>query len=358
METLINVALQQKLRAELRHYQTRNDVLALILFAVDFVVALGAAMLAVVVEPFWLRAIFAAVSGMVIATLFVLGHDAVHGSLTSSQRLNAVLSRVAFLPSLHNATLWFIQHNRIHHLTPNVKGLNSWSPLSLDEYRNLPAWSRVLQRFYRSGVGMAPYYLVQRWWKHKFYPTAEVDSELKALARRDFALLLASLALWLAILVWLGQLSGNASPLVAIVWGFVVPFVVWNQFMGLTVLLQHTHPAVRWYRRDADARDAGGQETRTVHVRFPRWYGLMGHEIMEHPAHHVNPTIPCYRLHMAQTRLNEVLGTDAVVATFNPASLLAVIRKCKLYDYDRHLWLDFAGRQTSKPTELGHRQDT
>jgi omega-6 fatty acid desaturase (delta-12 desaturase) len=357
METLINVALQQKLRAELRRYQTRKNVLALVMFAVDLVVALGAAMLAVVVEPLWLKAVFAVVSGTVIGALFVLGHDAVHGSLTSSRRLNAVLSRLAFLPSLHNVTLWFIEHNRIHHLMPNVKGLNSWSPLSLDEYRALPTWSRALQRFYRSGVGMAPYYLGQRWWKHKFFPTAEVDPDLKALAWRDFALLLAWLALWLAILVWLGQLSGHASPLVAIVWGFALPFVIWNQFMGLTVLLQHTHPAVRWYRRDDDARDAGGQETRTVHVRFPRWYGLLGHEIMEHPAHHVNPTIPCYRLHSAQARLNEVLGTNAVVATFSPASLFAVVRKCKLYDYDRHLWLDFAGRPTSKPINL-IRRDT
>src|SRR5438270_13913272 len=107
METLINVTPQQKLRVELRGYQPRNDVLALVMVAMDLVVTLGTAILAVVVEPLWLKAIFAVVSGTVTAPLFVLGHDAVHGSLTSSQRMNAALSRLAFLPSVHYVTLWF-----------------------------------------------------------------------------------------------------------------------------------------------------------------------------------------------------------------------------------------------------------
>jgi acyl-lipid omega-6 desaturase (Delta-12 desaturase) len=117
--------------------------------------------------------------------------------------------------------------------------------------------------------------------------------------------------------------------------------------MGMNVLLQHTHPAVKWYLSDDEARDSGGQETRTVHVQLPRWYGVLGHEIMEHPAHHINPAIPFYRLHSAQTRLNEVLGADAVRTIFGRTSLRTVVRTCKLYDYDKHLWLDFEGLPTS-----------
>jgi len=339
--------LQASLRQALRGFQRRNSGLALLLIGIDFVAACALAAMAVAVEAIWLKALFVVASGMVISTLFVLGHDAAHNSLSSSRALNAVLARLAFLPSLHNVTLWSIQHNRIHHQVPNVRGLNSWSPLALDEYRQMSAMSRAAYRLYRSGFGMAPYYLVNRWWRAKFFPRADVDPDLRRRAWYDFAILVAWSILWSAFVVWLGGWSGGSSPIAAVGWGFLGPFLVWNQLMGLTTLLQHTNPAVAWYRSADEARDAGGQELRTVHVRCPRWYGLVAHEIMEHPAHHLNPMIPCYRLRAAQTVLNEILGPAAKTDALSPWSLVAIVRLCKLYDYDRHLWIDFDGRPTS-----------
>jgi omega-6 fatty acid desaturase (delta-12 desaturase) len=131
------------------------------------------------------------------------------------------------------------------------------------------------------------------------------------------------------------------------VWGFVVPYAVWNQLMGLTVLLQHTHPSMRWYRTAEEAGRIGGQERRSVHVRYPRWYGLLTHDIMEHPAHHVNPGIPFCNLSSAQLRLNEVAGAEAFVENVGLGYIARVVRCCKLYDYDRHAWLDFSGRESA-----------
>lgn len=349
METLELQGLQQELRRELRVFQARNNGLAFAFFIADFVVALGLAVFSVLSEPIWLKALFSIGSGIVTSTLFVLGHDAAHGSLTSYRMANEILARLAFLPSLHNVTLWRIQHNRLHHQMPNVQGRNSWSPLSVDEYYALSVSHRILYRIYRSAFGMAPYYLIERWWKRKFFPRGEIDADHLAPAILDFLMLISWLTLWLLVLIWIGSASGQSNPVSAILWGFVIPFVVWNQFIGQTVLLQHTHPAVRWYRTADDASAGGGQETRTIHVRFPRWYGFLGHEIMEHPAHHINPMIPCYRLYAAQLRLGKILGTNAIVD--RPTSLVSVIRRCKLYDYDRHIWVDFSGRQTS-PIEI------
>jgi len=332
---------------ELRPFQSRNNALALALFCVDFTVVIGCSLLAVALEPVWLKALAAVGAGLAVASLFVLGHDAVHGSLTSSRAVNALLGRLAFFPSLHNVSLWLLQHNRIHHQAPNVRGLNSWSPLSPEEFRALPPFSRATYRVYRSGFGMGIYYLRERWLKHKLFPRGDVDADLRPAAWLDFALLVAWLASWLAIVVAVDAATGNAGPIPAIIWGFVIPFAVWNHFMGQTALLQHTHPKVRWYRTEQEARAAGGQASRTVHVRSTRWYGLAGHDIMEHPAHHLNPMIPCYHLFAAQRRLNEVVGTGVVRDDLGPRSLVAVIRLCKLYDYDRHVWMDFAGRGRS-----------
>jgi omega-6 fatty acid desaturase (delta-12 desaturase) len=117
--------------------------------------------------------------------------------------------------------------------------------------------------------------------------------------------------------------------------------------MGLTVFLQHTHFCVPWFRDAAQAARHGGQEEVTVHVRYPRWYGRLSHDIMEHPAHHINPLIPFYRLNAAQTRLLDVLGDAAIVERVGPRYIRALMRRCKLYDYDRQEWTDFTGTTTA-----------
>src|SRR6266705_1756614 len=339
-----------ELRAEMRPFTRRNNLIAVSVLVLDYVVFLTASVMAVVSEPFWLKLFFAVLAGTMTSTLFVLGHDASHGSLTTSYRLNRLLARLLFIPSLHNYTLWRIQHNRLHHQTPNVKGINSLSPLSYAEYRSLPGWRRALQRFYRSGAGFGTYYLVERWWKDKFIPGRDVGLRHRSRAWGDFAILCLSLSLWLCLLFAVASEFGDGRALGSIFWGFVLPFIIWNHLIGLTVFLHHTHPAIPWFDSVVSATSYGGDEL-SVNVLYPRWYGLLSHNIMDHPAHHVNPLIPWYHLHDAQHRLIELVGPRARIANFGPKYLLTTVRRCKLYDYDAHQWLNLSGRPTSRQTD-------
>lgn len=333
------------LRDEMRPFVAHDDLAAHAAVLLDSSVYFAATALAVVAEPIWLKATLAVVAGTMISTLFVLGHDAAHGSLVASPSRNRVLARLLFLPALHNCTLWRIQHNRLHHRWPNVRGINSWSPLSLSDYEALPRWRRALEHVYRGG-GFGLYYLIERWWKHKFIPRAQVEPKVRRAAWTDFLWIAMWLAALFAALIFLAQ-STRQSSLVAVVWGFAVPYLVWNWSMGLTVFLQHTHFAVPWFRDQREAeRFARRQEEVTIHVKYPRWYGLLSHDIMEHPAHHINPLIPFHRLHAAQTKLLELLGGEAVVETIGLRYVRTLIRRCKLYDYDRQEWTDFSGRTT------------
>ncbi|HEV8500487.1 MAG TPA: fatty acid desaturase [Casimicrobiaceae bacterium] len=333
------------LRDAMRPFVARDSTIAYAAVLLDFGVYLTATVLAITVDATWLKAVLAFTAGIMISTLFVLGHDATHGSLVASSRQNRVLGRLLFLPSLHNYTLWRIQHNRLHHQSPNVKGINSWSPFSPDEFRALPRWRRGLERVYRGG-GFGLYYLVERWSRHKFVPLANVDPAWRRAAWMDVVPIVAWLTLLVAGIVKLGANAGH-SWLASLWWGFVLPFLVWNWSMGLTVFLQHTHFCVPWFRDAAQAARHGGQEEVTVHVRYPRWYGRLSHDIMEHPAHHINPLIPFYRLNAAQTRLLDVLGDAAIVERVGPRYIRALMRRCKLYDYDRQEWTDFTGTTTA-----------
>src|SRR6202167_1238102 len=55
------------------------------------------------------------VAALWIARLFVIGHDACHGSYTPNKTLNKWIGRIAFLPSLTPYSLWEIGHNLAHH---------------------------------------------------------------------------------------------------------------------------------------------------------------------------------------------------------------------------------------------------
>lgn len=113
-------------------------------------------------------------------------------------------------------------------------------------------------------------------------------------------------------------------------WGIAVPYLVWYWNMGLTVFLHHTHFAVRWFRSERDVERCPQQEQ------------------------HLNPSIPFYRLHAAQTRLIEVRGDQAIGERVSVRYVASLLRRCKLYDYERGEWTDFSGRVTGQDrTPLG-----
>src|SRR5262249_42318454 len=93
-----------------------------------------------------------------------------------------------------------------------------------------------------------------------------------------------------------------------------------------------------------------GPEALTVHVKVPAWLATLTHDICEHPAHHVLPSIPCYRLRAAQARLAQLIGARSLEVPLSPRLLADIMRRCKVYDYDQHRWLDFAGQPTSART--------
>src|SRR5919109_343898 len=70
-----------------------------------------------------------AVAGVAVAMLFALAHDAAHGSLAESKRMNRLLATICFLPSWYPFTPWIRGHNHLHHGWTNVAECDySWRP--------------------------------------------------------------------------------------------------------------------------------------------------------------------------------------------------------------------------------------
>jgi omega-6 fatty acid desaturase (delta-12 desaturase) len=73
---------------------------------------------------------------------------------------------------------------------------------------------------------------------------------------------------------------------------------------------------------------------------------------MEHTAHHVDMSIPLYKLCQAQDKLETMLPERIIVQPFSWRWYFETARHCKLYDFTRRCWTDYAGRATSQPAAL------
>jgi omega-6 fatty acid desaturase (delta-12 desaturase) len=342
-------ARSEPIRELMSQFTKRSTPIALSLLVADIVLLGVWIWAAVYSEQSLVKVLFALLAGDRISALFVIGHDAAHGAYTNHKRLNQIIGRIAFLPSLHNYRLWQIAHNRKHHRFPNLKGFNSWSPLSRTEYQSLSLGSKVLQHLYRSPLGLGPYYIFNRWLPDKFFPTPRVAGKVSVGMWGDFLVLVAFAIVWVSMLAYVGSLLEHTTPWEAILWGCIVPFVTWNYYMGLAVYLQHTNVRVPWFDSESEWRRlVEGQQDVTCHVAFPGWFNFMTHNIMLHPAHHVHPKIPLYQLPRAKKVLAESLGDRFIRDTFTLSWFLRTMRDCKLYDYERHKWLDFKGNARSE----------
>src|SRR5580704_10164266 len=98
----------------------RGIATPIIWFLLDWLV-LGVSIASLLfVEAWWVKVFASLVAALWIARLFVIGHDACHGSYTPNKTLNKWIGRIAFLPSLTPYSLWEIGHNLAHHGFTNL----------------------------------------------------------------------------------------------------------------------------------------------------------------------------------------------------------------------------------------------
>jgi len=336
---LSTASLAGEIRLELSHLREKSFLLGFGLFILD-AAAYGACFVALVFLPWpWaLKIPFSLALGVIITRLFIVGHDAAHGSLTGSKAADGILARLAFLPSLHPCSLWQVGHNRVHHSFTNLKGIDFiWMPFSPEEYRALPGWRQLAERMYRSVLGMGAYYLVEIWWKYLSVKGVSALGRSRSIYWFDVALTLAFLLAQVIGVCLLAPTARVETVLLAV----VLPFLTWNWMMGFIIYNHHTSPSVRFYNNRKQWRFYEGQIQGTVHMIFPRPFGMLLNRIMEHTAHHLDVNIPFYRLAAAQQLIEDRLGDDLIVERWSLKSFMSTLHFCQLYDYNQQRWVTF-----------------
>jgi omega-6 fatty acid desaturase (delta-12 desaturase) len=340
----------RRLRAEVAPFRRSNPSSAIAYFAVVLTLYGAASYAALTVLSLPLRLPIAVAAGIFSGTLFMIGHDACHGSYTPIPRWNRILGRIAFLPSYHTYSLWDLSHNRIHHIKTNLKGQDFvWTPLCKAEFDCLPWWRQILYRVYRTPFGLMLYYPLELWRVRLFFPRRRYLDRPRLIYSLDCLLVLAYMLLQLALFVLIGaRLFHSAWDWAGgALFAFVLPSLTFSWMIGFVIYFNHTHPAAPWFDKPAEWSFFTATSRGTVRLKFPRWSLFFASNIMDHLAHHLDPRIPLARLKEAQERLEAVLPGELIVQEWSVRALLDILRRCKLYDYDAHRWTDYDGRPTS-----------
>lgn len=296
----------------------------------------------------WLQGVCLLANPLAIGALFVVAHDACHGSLVRTGWLNRLLGRVSLLPAWHPVASWVHVHHALHHRWTNFKGRDAFSPFTKTEFDRLPLWRRLLERFYRSPLGAGVCYATDLYLKHLLFPRGIFRPSRRLAFLFDRLQVAGFLALEVAAAVLL--VSGAPDPVVppaahaaAVV---LLPWALWVWFMGFVTYNQHTHPRLPWYDDERAWSFYHVQLTSTAHVVFPWPIERLLNNITDHPAHHIDPAIPLYELPDSQRRLEQECPAHAVVVRWTPGEYLRTCAACKLYDFGRGCWTDFSGRPT------------
>ena len=330
----------------------RTTFLAFVLLIVDY--ALWAALLAgtILLDAWWAKLLCGLAAGFVIGRLFILGHDACHQSLTPHRDLNKWLGRIAFLPSLTAYSLWDIGHNVVHHGYTNLKGFDFvWAPYTPEEFEALSPFEKLRDRIYRSGWAPGLYYMIEIWWNKMVFPNEKNMPTRRPIFTKDCLLITAFGIAWVAFMTWAAIATEQSIALVLLM-GVAVPFFFWVSMIGFVVYVHHTHVKVSWHDERTAWSKAQPFVSTTVHLTFNFKIGALMHHIMEHTAHHLDMSIPLYKLKQAQSKLEELLPERIVVQAFSWKWYFQTARDCKLYDFKQRCWTDYQGRATSTPAPV------
>jgi omega-6 fatty acid desaturase (delta-12 desaturase) len=128
---------RKTVRVAMQEYLGRDSIFPVLRLLLDLAF-LGACIAgACYFDSWWAKALMVIPGAIAIARLFVIGHDACHGSYTPKPWLNKLIGRIAFLPSLTPFSLWDVGHNVAHHGFTNLKGRDQvWVPMSAEEWQS------------------------------------------------------------------------------------------------------------------------------------------------------------------------------------------------------------------------------
>jgi acyl-lipid omega-6 desaturase (Delta-12 desaturase) len=311
-----------------QHADTRRSLWQLINSAVPYAVLLILMYFSLSVS-YWLTLALAVVASGFMVRIFIIFHDAGHGSFFTSQRANDITGIITGIVTFTPYYAWRHSH-AIHHATSgdlDRRGVGDVWTMTVAEYVAAPRTTRAVYRFFRFPVvtmGLGPLFMFLI--SHRLYDTSTTEAREKhSVVYTNLALLLIVVVAALTIgldkyiliqlpIVWIGGAAG--------VWMFYVQ----HQFEGMV-----------WEHHDKwDYVTAALVGSSFYKLPQPlQWFtGNIGF----HHIHHLSPRIPNYYLEPCHK-------SDPMFQAVKPLTLRSSLKSLslRLWDEQQHRLVGFGG---------------
>lgn len=274
---------------------------------------------------YWITLALAVVAAGLLVRVFILFHDAGHGSFFASRRANRVLGYVTGILTFTPFEQWRHSH-AIHHATVgdlDRRGVGDVWTMTVAEYRAAPRWKRWGYRIYRNplvmfGLGPAFIFLITQ----RFFQKGDRKQE-------RFSVVFTNLAI-VAILA-LASVTIGLRAYVSI----QLPVILMAGSAGVWLFyVQHQFEGVYWARRE-DWEPLRAALEGSSYYRLPRILQWFTGSIGLHHVHHVQARVPNYHLQRCYDDLPDLQEVT-------PLTLLESLRCVRL-----NLWDEEAGRLVS-----------
>jgi acyl-lipid omega-6 desaturase (Delta-12 desaturase) len=253
--------------------------------------ALYALMYASLAFSYWATLALSVVTAGFIVRIFIIQHDCGHGSFFRSRQANDWVGRLCSLFTLTPYSMWRRQHAGHHahwnDLDHRMSGSDIYSTcLTVDEFRALPRWRRVVHRVMLHPVVsllLLPPLVFLVIYRIPFDAPRSWTRERRAVHGTNLALL--------AVFGVLGLVLGFGNVLLV-----HLPTSIVASIIGVWLFsLQHRFEGAQWARQDAWSPVAASLRGSSL-LQLPRILQWFTGNIGFHHVHHLDPRVPNYRL--------------------------------------------------------------
>ncbi len=275
--------------------------------------------------------------GQLYATLGLLVHDLMHGSIVRSQRVQEAISFFGFYPFLLSPLTWRLWHVQAHHANTN----SSRDPdalVTLDQYNDtlLARWLVWFAPSARNKIGCLVFYpfwftahgleilLLGQYHRHWEIENYRFDRP-RAIVQTAFVF-----AFWAAVCAYVGALNS--------LFVVVLPMMIGNVILLAFISTQHTFLPRSEFTREGHALE------NTISVRVPWIVDKFNLNFSHHVEHHLFPSMNYCRLPIVRAWLRRHFADEYAEPTLVEA-LRVFLSTPRVYADRTHLtFTDEPGR--------------
>jgi omega-6 fatty acid desaturase (delta-12 desaturase) len=260
-----------------------------------FAILLGLVAVAAFVSTWWVRLPFSILAGLTTVRAFCLFHDFQHGAILRQSKIASGVFFVFGEFILTPPSVWRETHNYHHQHTAKLIGshIGSYPMLTPSMYAALSPFQKFMYRAVRHPLNMVLAILT----------VFGIGMCLKPFLRaptKHWAGLLS-----LGLVTGLGGLAWTMGHFDAYVFGWFIPMAVAGSLGAYLFYAQHNFPTMQVADR-SEWTFAGAALDSSSYLKMGALMNWMTANIGFHHVHHLNATIPFYRLPEAMAAIPEL----------------------------------------------------